>query len=159
MYQSLTEKEYLWPFRPKSLNLIASAGSPEFITLQMPHKLYHDLPKQSELLYLVESAITSEPSSVYSVRIEKKNQKKCLLIGNQGYCCYVLKQIDNKISGSTARRTPWAPSSALAALGTLQPVALEILWAVDSLILLSIYYIEYLWCNRLVPWLQAVGNA
>ncbi len=42
--------------------------------------------------------------------------------------------------GTTARPTPRAASIALATFGTVQPAALEVLWAVDPLILLSTYY-------------------
>ncbi len=41
--------------------------------------------------------------------------------------------------GTTARRTPRAARITLATLGTVQPMTLEVLWAVDPSISLSIY--------------------
>ena len=46
---------------------------------------------------------------------------------------YGLNNLDTVSKGSTVFRNPWAPSSALATLGTLQPSALGFLNTVDPL--------------------------
>ncbi len=84
-------------------------------------------------------SVISLPSLLQSVNIEQRREK---LFGNSGYCCYVLKQIDNKILGTTTRQTPQAASIALATLRTVQPATLKVLWAVDPAISLSIYYVD-----------------
>ena len=57
-------------------------------------------------------------------------------------CCYSLNQLDTlDQTGSTVFRNPQALSSALAALGTLQPRAFRFLNTVDPLVSVSNYYI------------------